>query len=123
MRLPDAKSRPRLSCSVAKAMAPIIRITPEIEKKYLLMPGEVEVPAHPLLVAVPMIAFDCMTRVFPNTPRKAWVKTTAVNRRGDVPTPRVKAKPLTPAVESTNRMKAVISVITFASMIVPMPWR
>ena len=51
------------------------------------------------------------------------MKTTAVNSEAIVPTPSVKAKPLTPAVERTNRMKAVISVITFASMIVAMPLR
>ena len=71
----------------------------------------------------PRNAFDCMIRVFPKTPRKACVKTTAVNSEAIVPTPRVNAKPLTPAVERTNRMNAVISTITFASMIVPMPWR
>ena len=59
----------------------------------------------------------------PNRPRNAWVKTTAVNNEAMVPTPSVKAKPLTPAVESTKRMKAVIRTITFASMIVPMPLR
>ena len=34
IRVPDSKSMPRLSCLVAKAIAPIARITPEIEKKY-----------------------------------------------------------------------------------------
>ena len=51
------------------------------------------------------------------------MKTTAVNSEAIVPTPSVNAKPLTPAVERTNRMKAVIRMITFASMIVPMPLR
>ena len=34
-----------------------------------------------------------------------------------VPTPSVNAKPLTPAVASTNRMNATMIVTTFASMI------
>ena len=56
-------------------------------------------------------------------PRNAWVKTTAVNSETITPTPRVKANPFTPAVARTKRMKAVIRVITFASMIVAIPLR
>ena len=123
IRLPDAKSRPRFSCSVAKAIAPIIRITPESEKKYLLIPVKSKCQRTRSSSLAPRNAFDCITRVLPNTPRKACVKTTAVKSEAIVPTPRVNAKPLTPAVERTNRMKAVIRTITFASMIVPMPWR
>ncbi len=51
------------------------------------------------------------------------MKTTAVNSETIVPTPRVKAKPLTSEVASTKRMNAVSRVITFASMIVAMPRR
>ena len=54
-------------------------------------------------------------------PSTACVNTTAVNSDTSVPTPSVNAKPFTPAVASTNRMNAVISVTTFASMIVAMP--
>ena len=54
-------------------------------------------------------------------PSSAWVKTTAVSSETIVPTPRVKAKPLTPAVASTKRMKAVSRVTTLASMIVAIP--
>ena len=54
-------------------------------------------------------------------PSSAWVKTTAVSSETIVPTPRVKAKPLTPEVASTKRMKAVSRVMTLASMIVLMP--
>ena len=61
------------------------------------------------------------SRERPSEPRNAWVKTTAVNSETIVPTPRVNANPLTPAVASTKRMNAVIRVITFASMIVAMP--
>ena len=38
IRVPDSKSIPRLSCLVANAIAPIARITPEIEKKYFEAP-------------------------------------------------------------------------------------
>ena len=51
------------------------------------------------------------------------MKTTAVNSEAIVPTPRVNANPLTFEVASAKRMNAVISVITFASMIVAMPRR
>ena len=54
-------------------------------------------------------------------PSRAWVKTTAVSSETIVPTPRVKAKPLTPEVASTKRMKAVSRVTTLASMIVLIP--
>ena len=54
-------------------------------------------------------------------PSSAWVKTTAVSSETIVPTPSVKANPLTPAVASTKRMNAVSRVMTFASMIVAMP--
>ena len=122
MRLPDSKSRPRLSPRTAKESAPTSRMTPEKEKKYLLMPVKSKCQRTRSSVA-PRKAGERMNPARPNRPRKAWVKTTAVNREAIVPTPSVKAKPLTPAVESTNRMKAVISTITFASMIVAMPLR
>jgi len=51
------------------------------------------------------------------------VKRTAVNRETSVPIPSVNANPLTPAVASTKRMNAVISVMTFASTIVAIPRR
>jgi hypothetical protein len=51
-------------------------------------------------------------------PRIAEVASTAVNSDTSVPIPSVKAKPLTPAVASVNRMKATPTVTTFASMIV-----
>ena len=57
----------------------------------------------------------------PIVPSTACVNSTAVNSDTSVPTPSVKAKPFTPAVARTNRMNAVISVTTFASMIVAMP--
>jgi hypothetical protein len=48
-------------------------------------------------------------------PSSAWVKTTAVSSETIVPTPRVKAKPLTPEVARTKRMKAVSRVTTLAT--------
>ena len=57
----------------------------------------------------------------PSCPSTACVNRTAVNSETSVPTPSVNAKPFTPAVASTNRMNAMISVTTFASMIVAMP--
>ena len=68
---------------------------PESEKNYLLAPAEVEVPADPLLACAPSAAGERMKRARPNSPRNACVKTTAVNSEAIVPTPRVKAKPLT----------------------------
>ena len=54
--------------------------------------------------------------------RIACVASTAVNSDTSVPTPSANAKPLTPAVASTNRMNATSSVTTFASMIVAKPF-
>ena len=53
----------------------------------------------------------------PSVPTIACVNRTAVNSETMVPTPSVNAKPLTPAVASTNRMNATMIVTTFASMI------
>ena len=47
---------------------------------------------------------------------------TAVRNETIVPTPRVKANPFTPAVARMNRMNAVISVTTLASMIAVRPF-
>ena len=51
------------------------------------------------------------------------MNSTAVNSETIVPTPRVNANPLTPAVASTKRMNAVNRVITLASTIVAIPLR
>ena len=63
------------------------------------------------------------TRESPSVIRIAWVASTAVNSETNVPMPSVKAKPLTSAVASTNRMNAVMIVTTFASMIAVRPLR
>ena len=54
-------------------------------------------------------------------PSAACVARTAVNSETSVPMPSVKAKPLTSAVASANRMKAVMNVTTFASTIAANP--
>jgi hypothetical protein len=113
---------PRLSCLVAKDIAPTKRMQPEKVKKYLLalLKSKCQRTRCP---PAPSAAGERMKRARPNSPRKAWVNTTAVNREAIVPTPSVNANPFTFAVASAKRMNAVISVITFASTIVAMPRR
>ncbi len=123
IRLPPSKSMPRLSCLVAKASAPTSRMQPESVKKYLLARLKSKCQRTRCSGRAPSAAGERMKRARPNSPRKACVKTTAVNSEAIVPTPRVKAKPFTFEVASANRMNAVIRVITFASMIVAMPRR
>jgi len=50
------------------------------------------------------------------------VASTAVRNDTIVPMPSTKAKPFTPAVARMNRMNAVISVTTLASMIAERPF-
>ena len=64
-----------------------------------------------------------ITREEPIVVRIAWVAITAVNSDTKVPMPRVRAKPLTSEVASTNRMNAVMIVTTLASMIALRPLR
>ena len=106
---------------VASESAPTSRITPEIEKNQRLAPMKSKCQrtrcsrgAEHAGRAEQRGCGSCM-------PSSAWVKTTAVSSETIVPTPRVKAKPLTPAVASTKRMNAVSRVMTFASMIVAIP--
>ena len=122
IRVPDSKSIPRLSCFVANAIAPTSRMIPEIEKNQRLAPMKSKCHPSPSPDA-PSAAGERMNRARPKTPRIAWVNSTAVKSETIVPMPSVNAKPLTPAEASTKRMNAVISVITFASMIVAMPLR
>ena len=93
---------------------------PDIAKKNLLLPMKSKFHCRCRLPA-PSIAGLCSSRERPIEPSTACVNSTAVNRETSVPTPRVNAKPLTPEVARMKRMKAVISVTTFASMIVLMP--
>ena len=52
----------------------------------------------------------------------AWVASTAVNSDIITPTPRVSAKPFTPAVERMKRMNATRNVTMFASRIAVRPF-
>ena len=122
IRLPPLKSMPRLSCFVANDAVPISRMTPESVKKYLLARLKSK-RQWKRCSRAPRAAGERMKRARPKKPRKACVKTTAVNSEAIVPTPRVNANPLTFEVASAKRMNAVISVITFASMIVAIPRR
>ena len=119
IRVPDSKSMPKLIPSVAIAIAPIARITPENEKNQRDVAHEVELPAAcSPCVATPSALGRRSRRVRASVPRIAEVASTAVNSDTIVPTPSVNAKPLTPAVASVNRMNATPIVTTFASMIV-----
>jgi hypothetical protein len=120
IRVPDSKSIPKLSCWVASARAPTRRITPDIEKNQRLAPMKSKCQRLAFPVA-PSAAGERSNRERLMLPSSAWVKTTAVSSETIVPTPRVKAKPLTPAVARTKRMKAVSRVTTLASMIVAIP--
>ena len=113
---------PRFSWLIANEIAPIVRMHPESEKNHRLAPLKSKCQRARCGPAPSARATGtpwCARAV----PRTAWVNSTAVNRETIVPTPSVKANPLTPAVASTKRMNAVSSVITFASMIVAMPLR
>ena len=112
---------PKLSCLVASESAPIARITPEIEKNQLLAPMKSKCQRRAARAAPSDRRRAEQLGRGRTCPSNAWVKTTAVNSETIVPTPSVKAKPLTPAVASTKRMNAVSRVMTFASMIVAIP--
>ncbi len=120
IRVPDSKSMPKLSCLVASDSAPTSRITPETEKNQRLAPMKSKCQRRPLPEA-PSAAGERSRRERLMLPSSAWVKTTAVSSETIVPTPSMKANPLTPAVASTKRMKAVSRVTTLASMIVLIP--
>ena len=70
----------------------------------------------------PSMLGELRIRERPSTPSTACVKRTAVNSETIVPIPSVNANPLTPADARTKRMNAVSRVMTFASMIVAMPF-
>ena len=120
--VPDSKSIPKLSCAVARARAPTIRIAPETEKNQRLAPMKSK-RQRTRGWAAPRRLGERSSRERLMLPSSAWVKTTAVSSETIVPTPSVKANPFTPAVASTKRTNAVSRVMTLASMIVPMPRR
>ena len=106
---------------VAKAIAPIARIRPETAKKYFETRVKSKLHWRPSPPAPRKLGRRRICER-PSSPSTAWVKRTAVNRETIVPIPSVNANPFTPALASTKRMKAVIRVITFASMIVAIPF-
>ena len=120
IRVPDVKSMPRLRPLPPIASAPISRITPDIEKNHFDLPMKSKRQRLPARCAPTAAGFE-NTRLRPIVARIACVAITAVNSETNVPMPSVKAKPLTPAVASTNRMNAVMIVTTFASMIAVRP--
>ena len=118
IRVPDSKSMPKLIPSPAMARAPTTRITPENEKNQRELPMKSNFqPSRSPRVRTPSALGRRSRRERESEPRIADVASTAVNSDTSVPTPSVKAKPLTPAVASVNRMNATPIVTTFASMI------
>ncbi len=111
---------PKFRSLVESATAPIRRITPDRVKNQRLAPMKSKCHLRPSPPAPSALA-ERSTFELLIVPSSAWVKTTAVSSEVIVPTPSVKAKPLTPAVARTKRMKAVRMVTTFASTIVEIP--
>ncbi len=70
----------------------------------------------------PMKLGDCANLKPASRPSIARVAATAVNSETTVPIRSISAKPLTSAVATANRIRAVIAVTTFASMIVRKPF-
>ena len=102
------------------ASAPMSRITPDIEKNHFDAPMKSKRLRSRCLVT-PSAAGLWMSFERPMAPSTAWVSSTAVKNETRVPTPSVKAKPLTPAVASRKRMNATMKVTTLASTIADRP--
>ena len=122
MRVPDSKSMPKFRPLPPIASAPISRITPDIEKNHFDAPMKSKRPALRCARWRRARPGCEISRERPIVPSTACVASTAVNSETSVPMPSVNAKPLTPAVASTNRMNAVMNVTTFASMIAARPF-
>ncbi len=99
-------------------IAPISRITPENEKNQREFPMKSKRQPAFFSGFTPSALGRRRIRERAMVPRIADVASTAVNSDTSVPTPSVKAKPLTPAVARVKRMKATPMVTTLASMIV-----
>lgn len=122
MRVPEVKSMPKLRPLPPIARAQIRRIRPESEKNQRDRPMKSAFHLWPSPLA-PSADGPASSLVLPIVVNIACVARTAVNSDTSVPTPSVKAKPLTPAVASMKRMKATITVTTLASMIAVRPLR
>ncbi len=103
------------------ASAPISRIVPDSAKNHFERPMKSNFQPWPRRGPAPSAAGWVTKRERPIAPSAACVASTAVNSDTSVPIPRVKAKPLTSAVASANRMKAVMKVTTLASTIAAKP--
>ncbi len=120
IRVPDLKSIPKFRPLPPIASAPISRIVPDSEKNHFEAPMKSKV--QPLRSPpAPSAAVWVTSFERPIAPSAACVASTAVNSETSVPMPSVKAKPLTSAVASANRMNAVMNVTTLASMIAAKP--
>ena len=93
---------------------------PELEKNHFERPMKSNVIG--LESRAPSAARELRSRVPRIEYRIACVASTAVNSDRMTPTPRVSAKPLTPAVARMNRMNATRTVTMFASMIAVRPF-
>ena len=113
---------PKFSPLPPIASAPISRIVPESEKNQREAPMKSKRPFVPLRAA-PSAAGCVTARERPIAPSAACVASTAVNSDTSMPMPSMKAKPLTSAVASANRMNAVMNVTTLASTIAAKPRR
>ena len=121
MRVPDLKSMPKFRPLPPIASAPISRIVPDSAKNHFERPMKSNVQPWPRRGPAPSAAGWVTKRERPIAPSAACVASTAVNSDTSVPIPSVKAKPLTSAVASANRMKAVMNVTTLASTIAAKP--
>ncbi len=120
MRVPDLKSMPKFRPLPPIASAPTSRIVPDSEKNHLDAPMKSNVQPRPRRSAPSAAGWETSFER-PIAPSAACVASTAVNSETSVPMPSVKAKPLTSAVASANRMKAVMNVTTLASTIAANP--
>ena len=120
---PPVKSMPSLSPVVASAMAPIAMTTPEIANHSLIFPIRSYFFHRSPDPIDPSTRCDVMKLKPLRSPSMARVATTAV--KIEVPTPirSISAKPFTDEVAAAYRMPAVMSVTTFASMMVWKPRR
>ena len=111
---------PKFSPLTAIASAQISRIVPETAKNAF------ERPMKSNLIGfgsrAPSAARERNSAVPRSAYSIAWVASTAVNSERMTPMPRVSANPRTPAVASTNRMKATRTVTMLASMIAVRPF-
>ena len=111
---------PKFRPCTDSAIAQMSRIMPDVEKNHFDLPMKSNVIGFES--RAPSAARERSRRVPRSEYRIACVATTAVNSERMTPTPRVSAKPFTPAVARMNRMNATRTVTMFASMIAVRPF-